>query len=280
MTKMIAGTALAVVLALPAFAQDEAVTAETVVAVVDGTEITVGHLIAMRALLPDQYQQLPAEVLFDGVLEQLIQQEVIATAMGDDLTPAMQLSLENERRALIASMFLDDIAMAEISDADLQAAYDDAFGAVEPATEYNASHILVESEEDAQALIDELADGADFAELAVEHSIGPSGPNGGQLGWFSQGMMVPAFENAVMALEPGEVSPPVETQFGWHVVILNETREQEPPSLEEVQGELIETIRRDRVDARVTDMMEAANIERSVIEIDPAVIADDSLLTQ
>jgi peptidyl-prolyl cis-trans isomerase C len=125
-----------------------------------------------------------------------------------------------------------------------------------------------------------LADGADFAELAAEHSVGPSGPNGGALGWFTAGMMVPEFENAVMALEVNEVSAPVETQFGWHVVLLTDTREQEPPALDDVRAELLEGMRRTRVDARVEELMGAAEIARAEIEVDPAVIADTDLLAE
>ncbi|MBY6201474.1 peptidylprolyl isomerase [Maritalea mobilis] len=279
MKSLFASAALSALLALPAFAQDE-VTADTVLATVNGSDITVGHLIAMRSMLPEQYQQLPAEVLFDGMLEQLVQQQVLADVADDNMTAAMELSLANERRAILASMFLDEVAMAEITDEEIQAAYDEQFAQAEPVTEYNASHILVESEEAAQALIDELAEGADFAELAAEHSIGPSGPNGGALGWFTEGMMVPEFETAVLALEVNEVSPPVETQFGWHVVLLTDTREQEPPALEEVRGELLEGMRRARVDARVAELMDAAEIERPEIEVDPAVIADTDLISE
>jgi peptidyl-prolyl cis-trans isomerase C len=138
----------------------------------------------------------------------------------------------------------------------------------------------LETEEEAQAVIDELAEGADFAELAAERSVGPSGPNGGQLGWFTAGMMVPEFEEAVFALEPGEVSEPVETQFGWHVILLSDTRAQEPPALEEVRAELLEGLRRARVDARVEELMSEAEIERPELDIDPSVIANNDLIEE
>jgi peptidyl-prolyl cis-trans isomerase C len=152
--------------------------------------------------------------------------------------------------------------------------------AVDPVEEFNASHILVETEEEAQALIDALAEGADFAELAAESSIGPSGPNGGQLGWFTAGMMVPEFETAVFELEAGEVSVPVQTQFGWHVILLNEVREQALPTLDEVRAELIEGLRRARVDDRIAELMSGAAIERPELDIDPAVIANTDLLNE
>ncbi|OAN76047.1 peptidylprolyl isomerase [Jannaschia sp. EhC01] len=283
MKKLLASVSLVAALSAPsfgpAFAQDET-SGDTVLATVNGNEITVGHLIAMRQMLPPEYQQLPDEVLFDGMLEQLIQQQVLADEAEGNVTRSMELGLENERRAFLAAMYMDDVAMADLDEAELQAAYDAAYGEVEPTIEYNAAHILLEGQEDAENMLTELEAGADFAELAAEHSIGPSGPNGGALGWFTEGMMVPEFEAAVMALEAGEVSSPVQTQFGWHVVLLNETREQAAPALEDVRAELEESIRRARVDARLAELTAEAEIERAEVEIDPAMIRDLDLIAQ
>jgi peptidyl-prolyl cis-trans isomerase C len=280
MKRFLASAALVALSAMPLSAQDGEAGADTVLATVNGNEITVGHLIAMRRMLPQQYQELPPQVLFDGMLEQLVQQQVIADVAEEDMSTAMELGLENERRAFLAASYIDDVAMGDISEEDLQAEYEAQYASAEPAMEYNASHILVETEEEAQAIIDDLAEGADFAELASERSVGPSGPNGGQLGWFTAGMMVPEFEEAVFELEAGEVSEPVETQFGWHVILLGETREQQPPALEEVRAELIEGLRRARVDARVEELMSRAEIERPELDIDPAVIANDDLIEE
>lgn len=275
MTKRIlAGAALSALLVTPVMAQD----ASTVLATVNGQQITLGHIIVAQSQLPEQYQALPDDVLLTGILEQLVQQEIVATAVRDDLSPAMRIGLENEERAFVAALTLDDVAMADIPDAEMQAEYDAQFGAVAPVTEYNASHILVGTEAEAQALIDELEGGADFAELAREHSTGPSGPNGGQLGWFTEGMMVPSFEQAIFALEVGEVSPPVETRFGWHVVILNETREQAAPAMEEVREQLEEGLRQARVDTYIENLTAAADIDRPELDIDPALIRNLDLL--
>jgi peptidyl-prolyl cis-trans isomerase C len=279
MKKFIASAAVTALLTMPVMAQD-APSADTVLATVNGTDITLGHVIAMQQMLPPQYQELPDNVLFDGLLEQLVQQEILASVAAEDVTRRMELGLDNERRAFLAAMLLDDIGLAELSEEEVQAEYDAQYGSTGAVTEYNAAHILVETEEEAQALIEELAEGADFGELAQERSIGPSGPNGGQLGWFTAGMMVPSFEEAVFGLEVGEVSAPVETQFGWHVVILNETREQEPPGLEQVRAELEEGLRRARVDAAITELTAAAEVERPEIEIDPSAIRDLDLLAE
>ncbi|PWJ22133.1 peptidylprolyl isomerase [Jannaschia seohaensis] len=274
MTRLMTSAALVLALAAPAAAQD----ADTVLATVDGTEITLGHLIAMRARLPQQYQQLPDQVLYDGMLEQLIQQQVLADAARADMAKADELGLENEQRAFLAGRVIDRAATAPLEDGALQALYDETYGSAEPETEWNASHILVASEEEAQALVERLEGGADFAELARAESTGPSGPNGGALGWFGAGMMVPEFEAAVQGLEAGAVSAPVQTQFGWHVVKLNETRQKDAPPLEQVRAELESQLQSAAVDAEVSRLTEAANVTRAEVEIDPALIRDGGLL--
>jgi len=279
MKMLLASVAMAATLASPGFAQSEA-GADDVLATVNGNTITVGHLIAMLQMLPAEYQQLPDEVLFDGMLEQLVQQQVLATAAEGDITRQMELGLENERRAFLAAMYMDGVALAELTEEEVQAEYDAIYGSVPPVTEYNAAHILLGTEEEAQAMITELGEGADFAELAAENSIGPSGPNGGALGWFSAGMMVPEFEETVFGLEPGEVSAPVQTQFGWHVVLLNETREQAPPTLDDVRAELEEGLRRARVDARLEELTAEAQIDRPALDIDASVIRNLDLIAQ
>ena len=280
-TPVLAAAVLSMALAAPLHAQDDAPTADTVVATVGGTELTLGHMIVLRSRLPEQYQQLPDEVLFEGILDQIIQQAVVGASVGE-LSRENALAIENEERALLASQLIDDVATEALTDEALQAAYDDTYGSVEPETEFNASHILVETEEEARALIEELDGGADFAALAQEHSTGPSGPNGGSLGWFGMGMMVPPFEAAVVELEPGSFSEePVQTQFGWHVLILNETRLKDAPALEAVRDELAAQVQRAAVDARVAELTEAADVTRADITgIDPSVLREMSLVAE
>ncbi|WP_297615478.1 peptidylprolyl isomerase [uncultured Roseicyclus sp.] len=279
MKKFIASVALSALFALPVSAQDS-VSADTVLATVNGTEITLGHVISMVRLLPAEYQGLPDNVLFDGLLEQLVQQQVLASVAEGELGRTEQLGLENERRAFLAATYVDRIGSAPVSDEELQAEFDAQFASAGPVKEYNASHILVETQADADAVIAALAEGADFAQVAQERSIGPSGPNGGDLGWFTAGMMVPSFEEAVFALDLGEVSSPVETQFGWHVIVLNDAREQVPPTLDDVRAELEEGLRRARVEAMLQDLTAAATIARPEIQIDPSVIRDLDLLAE
>lgn len=266
--------ALCASLATPVFAQD----ATSVLATVGGVDITLGHLIVATENLPEQYQALPDEVLFTGILDQLIQQQALSQSLGDELSTRTQLGLANEMRAYRANIVLQGAADAAATDEAIQAAYDEAVASAEAQLEYNAAHILVETEEEALALIAQLEGGADFAELAQEFSTGPSGPNGGALGWFGAGRMVPEFEAAVMTLEVGGVSAPVQTQFGWHVVTLNETRELAAPSLEEVREELANGLRDAAVQEAMVALTEGAEVERAEVEIDPAMIRNTSLL--
>ncbi len=268
----LAPLAVAACLALPLSAQEEP-GPDTVVAVVNGTEITLGHMIVARASLPEQYQQLPDDVLFTGILDQLIQQSALADKYEGDLPRRATLSLENERRSITAGEMVERIMAEPVSDTELQAAYDEAYGNAEPETEYNASHILVETEEEAKTIIEELSKGADFAAKAREKSTGPSGPGGGSLGWFGKGMMVPSFEAAVIAMEPGQISEPVQTQFGWHVITLNEVRDVEAPTLEDSRGELETQIRQTRAQASIEETTAAADVDRSGSEgVDSSVL--------
>ena len=192
---LIRALALALVTAAPALAED--VTAETVVAEVDGVKITVGHMIAARDTLPPQYLSLPDDVLFTGILDQIIQQTALAKIGEQNLTRRDLLVIENERRAYLAGVVLDDAAAAAVTEDAIAEAYAQRYSGAEPSKEFNAAHILVETQEAAQEIKGQLDAGADFTALAKERSTGPSGPNGGELGWFSAGMMVKPFEDAV-----------------------------------------------------------------------------------
>jgi peptidyl-prolyl cis-trans isomerase C len=257
-----------------AFADE--MTADSVVATVNGEQITLGHMIAARASLPPQYQDLEDAQLFQGLLDQIIQQELLKQSAGD-VSKAVAMQIENEQRIVIAGAAVQDIAKSAVTDATLKTAYDAKYANLEPGREFNAAHILVETEDEAKTLVSELEGGADFATLAQEKSTGPSGPNGGDLGWFGLGMMVPAFEQAVVTMEPGAVSAPVQTQFGWHVIKLIDSRLQDAPSLEDVRDELAANIEEAAISSKLAELETAANIERTE-GIDPALMRDDALI--
>lgn len=253
--------------------------ADTVVARVNGEEITLGHMIVAYGSLPPQYRQIPADQLFDALREQLIQQSALVQARTGDVPRAVELTLENERRELLAADMLESVMRDAATDEEIQAVYDKRFADGKGGQEYNAAHILVDTEEEAQALKEQLDEGADFAKLAEAESSDVSSANGGDLGWFREGEMVPEFQDGVESLEPGEVSDPVQSQFGWHIIRLNDKREADAPPLDAVRDEIADQLRRAAVEARIEELTAGAEVERPEIEgFDPDVLNKSELL--
>lgn len=274
---MRASVALAA-LASPLAAQD-APTRDTVVATVNGTEITLGEVILTTAQLPAQYQGAPAEFLFENVLNQLIQQQLLADTV--ETSPArVAIALANQERALLAGEAINIFLPESVSEEAIRAAYEENFSAENAATEYSAAHILVATEDEAKAIIERIDAGEAFADLAIELSQDPgSGANGGDLGWFVPEMMVAPFGDTVAGMEDGAVSEPIQTQFGWHVILRNEARKQEAPAFEQVAPELQAQLENDAIEARLEELNAAATIERAdVTGFDPAIFGDISLL--
>ncbi|MDP4034348.1 MAG: peptidylprolyl isomerase [Pseudorhodobacter sp.] len=270
------GAACAFGLAAPLAAQD--LGADTVVASVNGTEITLGHMIVLREGLPAQYQGLADDVLFRGILEQLIQQAALEQSLAGNIAKRDQLALENSRRSYLSGVALQAVVDGAVSESALQAAYDARFKDAAGQTEYHAAHILVDSEEKAAALKAEIDDGADFAELARANSSDGAAEGGGDLGWFGLGMMVKPFEDAVVGMQPGAVSGPIQTQFGWHLIKLAETRIASAPPLDELRDELAAEVEQTVVAAHIEALTAGATITRPGEGIDPAVLRDQSLL--
>ena len=269
--------ALSFALAAPINAED--VKASAVVASVNGVEITLGEMIIARAQLPQQYESFPDDVLFRGILDQLIQQELLST--GVNPVPArVDYAVTNERRALLAGEFVNNITTQAVTEEAILAAYEERFADAEPATEYNAAHLLVETEEDAIAARARIVDGGEaFADVAREVSTGPTGPNGGNLGWFGEGQMVAEFEAAVKSMDKDDVSDPVQTQFGWHVVTLLDTRNKEKPTLDSVRQQIFGELQEAAIQERLAELTDAAEIVQPEDgAFDPAVLGNLELL--
>lgn len=276
-----AACAVGGLIATAPLAADDAPSADTVVATVNGTDITLGHMLTLRAGLPQQFAQLPADVLFVGILDQLVSQTLLMGAHAGEMSKRAQLTLENERRALIATDEMARIVGNAASDAAITAAYEELYANAPQSSEYKAAHILVETEEKAQELIGLLDNGADFAALAQEHSTGPSGPSGGTLGWFSAGMMVQPFQDAVEKMTAGDVSPPVQTQFGWHVILLEETRVKDQPLLEDVRGDIENQLSQQAIDAEIDRLTKGGSVDRAAGDaMDPSVLDQTDLLEE
>ena len=161
--------------------------------------------------------------------------------------PKIQAQLELQRRGVIAqvvaSNFFENV---KVTEEEILAAYD-VQAAIAPPLQFKARHILLESQGEAIAVIGELDIGGKFEELAKERSTGPSGPNGGDLGWFSPNQMVKSFSDAVEALEDGKyTTSPVQTEFGWHVILREESRQAEAPTLDSVREIIVQNVQQDK----------------------------------
>lgn len=269
-------TAVAACLSSTAIAQD--VTADTVVAKVGDTEITMGEVIIAREALPRQYDQLGEAALFKGLVDQLVQQQLLAD-IATDISPRIKYSVSNEERALIATDVVTEIASAAITEDDIKAAYDAQIVDAEGIPEFRASHLLTETEEEAVAAKARIDAGEAFADVARDVSTGPTGPNGGDLGWFGKGAMVAEFEDQITALELGEVSDAFQTQFGWHVATLVEQRFQPLPTLEDLRDEIAGRLQEEFIRVRLAELAAAETIivpEEG--QFDPSLINRSDLL--
>ncbi len=257
--------------------------ATTVVASVGDIDITLGEMIIARSQLPQQYSQFPDDVIFQGILDQLVQQQLLANSLTD--APArVGWAMANQERSLRAGEVITALTEEAVSDAAIAAAYEEmtAASAAAPVTEWNARHILVATEEEAQAALARVNGDEDFAAVATEISTDPSGAtNGGDLGWFGPGQMVGEFEQAVTDMTPGDVAGPIQTQFGWHIVKLEETRDRPLPTLEEVQPEIISSLQEAVIMSKIEELQAGTAVTLpDAGAFDPALLNNLDLLDQ
>ena len=243
----------------------------------NGKQITLGHIIAAVTKLPTEYNNLESDYILEGVLDQIVKQEIMAQAL-DTSEKFIKVSLENDMRAIKAKYSIDALMEGFPTNNQVLKAYENTSLSIKPIEEFNASHILVESEDQALALLASLKSGSNFSDLAKKQSTGPSGPNGGQLGWFGPGQMVPEFEAAVLVLEVGNVSQPVQTQFGWHIVKLNDRRQKPLPTFEELKPELIQKLSQTRIDELLKTETKNAKVELFTKNVEPSLIRNLDLL--
>lgn len=247
--------------------------ADPVVAVVNGEKIKRSELEAMKARVGQQIPQLaamPLEAVYEGLLDRAIDQRLLATAgkkAGLEKDPEVIKQLDQIRQELIQRAFLQNAVEKRLTDDRLKQAYDKMVKDMPAEDEIKARHILLETEDAAKDVIAQLGKGADFAKLAEEKSTGPSGPRGGDLGWFTKGTMVPEFSEAAFALKPGEVTKaPVKTQFGWHVIKVEERRKAEPPTFEESKEDLRAQLAEEAVTEVLADLRKDAKVETFDLE--------------
>ncbi len=261
MKALLVALALTTFLAAPAFAQD----ADAVVAKVGGKSITNAQVdVALEALGP-QFANVPEEQRRARALDSLIDINAMAAKARDaglQDSEAVKNRIDLLTNRALHNAYFEENIRNSVTDEELQAQYDSEIAGVAPEQEVRARHILVKTAEEAVAIIEELDNGADFAEIAKEKSTGPSGVQGGDLGFFGKGRMVPAFEKAAFELEPGSYTKePVETQFGFHIIKVEESRDVPLPSLEQAKEQLRQIVLSEKYTAALEDARSSLSIE-------------------
>ncbi len=280
-----AGLALAIVLAAahpasaqqPAPAQAPAATptpapapamppGETVVARVDGDPITLADLTAAARELPEQVRGTPPQVLFPLLLDQVIAGRAVTAAArraGLDRDEAVRARIRRAEEQELQQAWLSAEIASRVTDAAIRARYDQQIATRPAEEEVHARHILVPTESEARAALAEIRGGADFTAVAQRMSTGPGSREGGDLGFFRRGDMVPEFAEAALALQPGQISEnPVRSPFGWHVIKVEERRRASPPPFEEAANAIRQQLLEAEVQLAVDRARTAARVER------------------
>ena len=237
------------------------VPADQIAATVNGTVISKDEFAHFKELkgnpeIPDD------QILDEMVATELLRQEAIKAGIADKDDVKYQIRLQ-ESETLARMLMRDKFGSITFTDDDLKAEYDKQMNNAE-AREFKARHILLKTEDEAKAVIDAIRAGGNFIELAKERSTGPSGPNGGDLGWFEASRMVPPFAEAVKTMNKGDVSvAPVQTNFGWHVIQLDDVRDLPKPEFEGMRDQIQQSLIRDAINQYIEEIQGAAEIVKS-----------------
>jgi peptidyl-prolyl cis-trans isomerase C len=239
---------------------------DPVVARVGNDEVHASEVQEAMSSVPAEYRQLPPQVLFPMLLDQLVDRHAI-TAM------ALKQGLENDPQVKAAMQRAADNALDNavvgravrplVTEDAIKARYEATYANKPGEEEVHARHILVDSEDKAKQLIKQLDAGADFATLAKANSTDPGAAQGGDLGWFKKGDMLPEFSAVAFALKPGEISQtPVHTRYGWHVIKVEERRAAPQPTLEQAHDQLRQQIIQEAVQKVVKEARDSVKVEK------------------
>ncbi|XUM23899.1 peptidylprolyl isomerase [Bradyrhizobium oligotrophicum S58] len=258
----LAGSLALSLLAAPARAADDA---NPVLAKVNGAEIRKSDVTLAEEELGQSLAQMDPATKDENVLSFLIDMKLVAKAAEDkkvaDTEEFKKRLAFTRNRLLMDSLLASEGKTATTPDA-MKKVYEEAAKQIGGEQEVHARHILVETEDEAKAVKAELAKGTDFAELAKKKSKDPGASDGGDLGFFTKEQMVPEFANVAFSLEPGKISDPVKTQFGWHIIKVEEKRSRKPPEFDQVKGQIETYVTRKAQADYVGKLREAAKIER------------------
>ncbi len=280
---LVAAVALTAAAAAPLAAQENdanAVKPDTVVATINGEPITQSDVTLAESDLDQQFAQMPPEQKRAAALSALIEIRLMADKAVDegiDQDPEFKQRMEFLRQRALHSTYIEKKIAPSITDEQVRARYDKEIAAAPPTNEIHARHILVDTKEKAEEIIKKLENGADFAELAKENSTDGAASQGGDLGWFGPGRMVPEFEKAAFALDVGDFThEPVKTDFGWHVIKVDDKRAQQPPAFDQVKSQIRSLMMREAYFKQVSDLRKAADVEIKDPDLKKALSEDDA----
>ena len=243
------------------------------VAKVNGKAITEADMQLAEAEIGSELGSIPPEARRRVILEYVIENQLFADAaeaakLGSGA--AFEERMNYWRRRALREYYFEAELKNSVSDAEAKKFYDQQVGSAKAQEEVRARHILVESEELAKQLQERIGKGEDFIALAKEHSKDPgSKSDGGDLGYFSKGQMVPVFEETAFALKPGEVSAPVKSQFGWHLVKVEDRRQRGAPPFDSIKERIIASMIHRKAQQVAADLRAKAELEY----VDPAIKA-------
>jgi len=261
-----------------------AVAEDKVIATINGKPITEGDLAVAESEVGADMGSLPAAQKRMSLLEFLIDNQLFAEAADAQNLgkgPEFETRLNYLKRRALRELYFEKVIKASVSDADARKAYDDQVKMLKPEEEVQARHILVETEEKAKELKEKIKNGGDFAALAKENSKDPgSKDDGGNLGYFGRGQMVPQFEEVVFKLGKGEVSDPVKTQFGWHLVKVEDRRQRQPPAFEIVKDRIVQSMLLQKAQMSAVSLRNAAKIEFVDPEIKKSIDERNAAMSQ
>src|ERR1700682_146507 len=253
--------AMVLLAGLPLRAED----ATPVLAKVNGAEIRQSDLTLAEEELGPSLAQMDPATKKENVLAFLIDMKIVAKAAEDkkvENNEDFKKRLAFTRSRLLMDSLLASEGKAATTDDAMKKVYEDASKQIAGEQEVHARHILVETEDEAKAVAEELKKGADFAELAKKKSKDPGASDGGDLGFFTKDQMVPEFSAVAFALEPGKTSDPVKSQFGWHIIKVEEKRNRKAPDFDQVKAQIETYVTRKAQADYVAKLREAAKVER------------------
>ena len=251
--------------------------AETPFVEVNGKIIKFGSAIIAFSKLQQSNMNFDKNTIFSQIVQQLVNEELLSQKI-DKENKLTLLALEHEKRSAKAAQMVSKILKNFPNDELVKSAYQNLTNDFKGSLEYNASHILVKEEGQAKTIRKDISNGKNFEALAKEHSIGPTGKNGGNLDWFDLGSMVPEFSTALMVLSEGDISQPVQTKFGWHLIKLNKTREKKIPEFKKVESQRRQNLRQRKINDYLKSLSENSEINFVGQNINPNEITNIQLL--